>query len=251
MLAKRIIPCLDVKDGRTVKGVNFVNLRDAGDAVELARIYAEKGADELVFLDITATHERRKTLLDLVRRVAGEINIPFTVGGGIATVEDADRLLKAGADKVSVNSAAVRRPQLLSELAGRFGNQCVVLAVDAREQDGKWEVYLNGGRLATGIDLYEWVEEAEQLGAGEILFTSMNHDGTKKGFANGALAEVNRRVNIPVVASGGAGEMQHFADAFQLGNADAVLAASVFHFGEIEIPQLKNYLNKQEIPIRL
>jgi cyclase len=251
MLAKRIIPCLDVMNGRTVKGVNFINLRDAGDAVELARYYADNGADELVFLDITATHEGRKTLLELVGKVARVINIPFTVGGGIASVEDAGRLLLAGADKVAVNSAAVRRPELISELAGRFGNQCVVLAVDARENEGKWEVFLNGGRLPSGLELFSWVEEGENLGAGEILFTSMNHDGTKNGFANQTLAELSQRVNIPVIASGGAGKMEDFAIAFQEGKADAALAASVFHFGEIEIPVLKQYLTEREISVRL
>ncbi|WP_372754929.1 imidazole glycerol phosphate synthase subunit HisF [Labilibaculum sp.] len=251
MLSKRIIPCLDVKDGRTVKGVNFVDLRDAGDAVELAAYYAEQGADELVFLDITATHEKRKTLVDLVQKVAKELNIPFTVGGGISTPEDVGILLNAGADKVSINSSAVRNPQLISDLASRFGSQCVVVAVDARLADGKWEVYLNGGRLATGIDLFEWILEAERLGAGEILFTSMNHDGTKNGFANETLAKLSEMVNIPIIASGGAGNMEHFADTFTEGKADAALAASVFHFKEIEIPQLKNYLKTKNIPVRI
>ncbi|WP_421919670.1 imidazole glycerol phosphate synthase subunit HisF [Marinifilum sp.] len=251
MLSKRIIPCLDVKDGRTVKGVNFVDLRDAGDAVELAAYYAEQGADELVFLDITATHEKRKTLVDLVQKVAKELNIPFTVGGGISTPEDVGVLLNAGADKVSINSAAVRNPQLISHLAKRFGSQCVVLAVDAKCIDGNWEVYLNGGRLSTGIDLFEWIIEAEKLGAGEILFTSMNHDGTKNGFANDTLAKVSEMVNIPVIASGGAGNMEHFADTFIDGKADAALAASVFHFKEIEIPDLKKYLKTKNIPVRI
>ncbi|PXY02957.1 imidazole glycerol phosphate synthase subunit HisF [Marinifilum breve] len=251
MLSKRIIPCLDVKDGRTVKGVNFVDLRDAGDAVELAAYYAEQGADELVFLDITATHEKRKTLVELVQKVARELNIPFTVGGGISTPEDVGILLNAGADKVSINSAAVRNPQLISDLAKRFGSQCVVLAVDAKCVDGNWEVYLNGGRLPTGIDLFEWIVKAEQLGAGEILFTSMNHDGTKNGFANETLAKVSEMVNIPVIASGGAGNMEHFADAFIDGKADAALAASVFHFKEIEIPELKKYLKTKNIPVRI
>jgi cyclase len=242
---------LDVKDGRTVKGVNFVDLRDAGDAVELAAYYAEQGADELVFLDITATHEKRKTLVELVQKVARELNIPFTVGGGISTPEDVGILLNAGADKVSINSAAVRNPQLISDLAKRFGSQCVVLAVDAKCVDGNWEVYLNGGRLPTGIDLFEWIKKAEELGAGEILFTSMNHDGTKNGFANETLAKVSEMVNIPVIASGGAGNMEHFADTFIDGKADAALAASVFHFKEIEIPELKKYLKAKNIPVRI
>lgn len=251
MLSKRIIPCLDVKDGRTVKGVNFVDLRDAGDAVELAAYYADQGADELVFLDITATHEKRKTLVDLVQKVAKELNIPFTVGGGISTPEDVGMLLNAGADKVSINSSAVRNPQLISDLASRFGSQCVVLAVDARLIGETWEVYLNGGRIPTGINLFDWVLEAEGLGAGEILFTSMNHDGTKNGFANDTLSKLSELVNIPIIASGGAGNMDHFADAFIKGKADAALAASVFHFKEIEIPQLKSYLKSRGIPIRI
>lgn len=251
MLSKRIIPCLDVKDGRTVKGVNFVDLRDAGDAVELAAYYADQGADELVFLDITATHEKRKTLVDLVQKVAKELNIPFTVGGGISTPEDVGMLLNAGADKVSINSSAVRNPQLISDLASRFGSQCVVLAVDAKFIGETWEVYLNGGRIPTGINLFDWVLEAEGLGAGEILFTSMNHDGTKNGFANDTLSKLSELVNIPIIASGGAGNMDHFADAFIKGKADAALAASVFHFKEIEIPQLKSYLKSRGIPIRI
>lgn len=251
MLSKRIIPCLDVKDGRTVKGVNFVDLRDAGDAVELAAYYADQGADELVFLDITATHEKRKTLVDLVQKVAKELNIPFTVGGGISTPEDVGMLLNAGADKVSINSSAVRNPQLISDLASRFGSQCVVLAVDAKFIGETWEVYLNGGRIPTGINLFDWVLEAEGLGAGEILFTSMNHDGTKNGFANDTLSKLSELVNIPIIASGGAGNMDHFADAFTKGKADAALAASVFHFKEIEIPQLKSYLKSRGIPIRI
>lgn len=242
---------MDVKDGRTVKGVNFVDLRDAGDAVELAAYYAEQGADELVFLDITATHEKRKTLVDLVQKVAKELNIPFTVGGGISTPEDVGILLNAGADKVSINSSAVRNPKLISDLASRFGSQCVVVAVDARFAEGKWEVYLNGGRLATGIDLFDWILEAERLGAGEILFTSMNHDGTKNGFANETLAQLSDMINIPIIASGGAGKMEHFADTFIEGKADAALAASVFHFKEIEIPDLKNYLKSKNIPVRI
>ncbi|RUT80104.1 imidazole glycerol phosphate synthase subunit HisF [Ancylomarina longa] len=251
MLAKRIIPCLDVKDGRTVKGVNFVDLRDAGDAVELASYYADQGADELVFLDITATHEKRKTLVELVQKVARELNIPFTVGGGISTIADVGVLLNAGADKVSINSSAVRNPNLISELASRFGSQCVVVAIDAKCTDGDWEVYLNGGRIATGINLFDWVLKVEKLGAGEILFTSMNHDGTKNGFANETLAQISEMVNIPIIASGGAGNRQHFADTFTEGKADAALAASVFHFKEIEIPDLKTFLKDKGIPIRI
>ncbi|HKK79615.1 MAG TPA: imidazole glycerol phosphate synthase subunit HisF, partial [Phaeodactylibacter sp.] len=235
MLAKRIIPCLDIKDGRTVKGVNFVNLRDAGDPVELGALYSEQGADELVFLDITATHEKRKTLAALAHDIAEHLSIPFTIGGGIRSVEDVDVLLSSGADKVSVNSAAVRNPQLVEDLAKRFGSQFVVVAVDARNVDGEWWVHLNGGRLATEVRLMDWVHEAEDRGAGEILFTSMDHDGTKNGFANQALAELSALVNIPVIASGGAGTIAHFTDTFKDGKADAALAASVFHFKEIEI----------------
>jgi cyclase len=251
MLAKRIIPCLDIKDGRTVKGVNFENLRDAGDPVELAALYAEQGADELVFLDITATHEKRKTLYAMVERVASRINIPFTVGGGIGALADVGTLLSCGADKVSINSAAVREPRLISEIANKYGNQCVVVAIDARWENDKWIVYLNGGRLGTGIELFAWAAESERLGAGEILFTSMDHDGTKGGFAIDALRQMSRTVNIPVIASGGAGTMAHFADAFTKGLADAALAASIFHFKEIGIPELKRYLDQQNIPIRL
>lgn len=251
MLAKRIIPCLDIKDGRTVKGINFVDLKDAGDPVELAKAYAEQGADELVFLDITATHEKRKTLLDMVGKVAQVLNIPFTVGGGISSSEDVAEVLKAGADKIAINSSAVRNPELISELANRFGSQCVVLAVDARETEGEWEVYLNGGRIPTGIKLFDWLKEAERRGAGEILFTSMNHDGTKNGFANKALAEISQMINIPLIASGGAGNMQDFADTFTKGKADAALAASVFHYKEIEIPELKGYLKQEGISVRL
>ncbi|RXQ95873.1 imidazole glycerol phosphate synthase subunit HisF [Ancylomarina salipaludis] len=251
MLAKRIIPCLDIKDGRTVKGINFVGLKDAGDPVELAKAYAEQGADELVFLDITATHEKRKTLLDMVEKVAKVLTIPFTVGGGISSCEDVAQILKAGADKIAINSSAVRRPELITELANRFGSQCVVVAVDARETNENWEVYLNGGRIPTGIKLIDWLKEAEKRGAGEILFTSMNHDGTKNGFANKALAEISEMINIPLIASGGAGEMRHFADAFTEGKADAALAASVFHYKEIEIPELKTFLEKNQIPVRI
>ena len=251
MLAKRIIPCLDIKDGRTVKGVNFVNLRDAGDPVELARLYAAEGADELVFLDITATHERRKTLAELVERIAKNINIPFTVGGGIASVEDVNVLLKSGADKISINSSAVRRPELLNEISDRFGNQCLVLAIDAKQQKNGWKVFLNGGRLETERELFEWAKEGEHRGAGEILFTSMDHDGTKNGFANEALRTLSETVNIPLIASGGAGTMQHFLDTFREGKSDAALAASIFHFKEIGIRDLKTFLQQNEITVRL
>jgi imidazole glycerol-phosphate synthase subunit HisF len=251
VLTKRIIPCLDIKDGRTVKGVNFEGLRDAGDPVELAAIYSREGADELVFLDISATGEKRKTLREMVERVAREVSIPFTVGGGISSEDDVYGLLRCGADKISVNSAAVRDPQLLKRLSDRFGSQCIVLAVDAKQMDGQWKVHLVGGKVATDIDLFEWVKEAEQLGAGEVLFTSMDHDGTKNGFANGALCKLSDLVRIPIIASGGAGTMQHFADAFTLGNADAALAASVFHFKEIPIPELKQHLRQQGIAMRI
>ncbi len=226
-------------------------MRDAGDPVELAKLYAQQSADELVFLDITATHERRKTLLELVEQVAANINIPFTVGGGIGAVEDVNVLLKSGADKVSVNSSAVRRPPLLNEIADRFGNQCLVLAIDAKYTNGKWKVYLNGGRLETERELYEWAKEGEERGAGEILFTSMDHDGTKNGFANEALAQLSETVNIPVIASGGAGTLEHFTDTFKKGNSDAALAASIFHFREITIPDLKNYLQQNGITVRI
>lgn len=251
MLTKRIIPCLDIKDGRTVKGVNFLDLRDAGDPVELGKRYAEEGADELVFLDITATHEKRKTLIELVSRIALNLNIPFTVGGGISSVEDVSALLNAGADKISVNSAAVKRPELVSEIASRFGSQCVVVAVDAKNINGIWKVFLNGGRIETELHLEDWVKQLEKLGAGEILFTSMNHDGTKNGFACEELARISDMISIPVIASGGAGKPEHFLDAFTKGKADAALAASVFHFKEIEIKSLKNYLAQQQIPVRL
>ena len=250
MLAKRIIPCLDIKDGRTVKGVNFENLCDAGDPVELAKIYSEEGADELVFLDITATHEKRKTLVVLVERIAATINIPFTVGGGISSVEDVYVLLQSGADKTSLNSAAVRNPKLISDIAEKFGSQCLMLAIDAKRTTN-WKVYLNGGRLETELDLFEWAKEGEQRGAGEILFTSMNHDGTKNGFANDALQQLSETVNIPVIASGGAGTMEHFYDTFTNGKADAALAASIFHFKEIGISNLKNYLHQRGITVRL
>ncbi|MFN5147781.1 MAG: imidazole glycerol phosphate synthase subunit HisF [Flavobacteriia bacterium] len=250
MLKKRIIPCLDIKDGRTVKGINFEGLRDAGDPVDLAKFYSENGADELVFLDITATQEGRKTTVDMVRRVAQQVNIPFTVGGGISSVEDAYQLLNYGADKISVNSSAVRNPQLISELAARFGNQCVVLAIDAKNVEGKWIVYLSGGKIPTELDLYEWAKKGVELGAGEILFTSMDNDGTKAGFALEALDKLSRTVNVPIIASGGCGSMEHFKEIFEQSNVDAALAASVFHFGEIGIPELKEYLKNQSIDIR-
>lgn len=251
MLTKRIIPCLDIKNGRTVKGINFVDLRDAGDPVELAETYAREGADELVFLDISATEEDRKTLAALVKRVASQINIPFTVGGGISSVADVDILLHNGADKVSINSSAVRNPALIGDLVSKFGSQCIVVAIDARQVEGNWKVHLVGGKEPTERDLFEWAAEAEDRGAGEMLFTSMDHDGTKNGFANKALAALSTQRNIPVIASGGAGTIQHFADAFTEGKADAALAASVFHFREIGILQLKKELRKQGIAVRL
>lgn len=251
MLTKRIIPCLDIKNGRTVKGVNFVNLRDAGDPVELAKLYSEEGADELVFLDISATEERRSTLSDLVLRVAEAINIPFTVGGGISSVSDVDALLQNGADKVSINSSAIKNPALINELAAKFGSQCIVVAIDAKQIDGNWIVHLMGGKVPTKLDLFDWAKEVEIRGAGEILFTSMDHDGTKGGFANTALAKLSTHVNIPIIASGGAGTMQHFVDSFEKGKADAALAASVFHFKEIEIITLKEQLKTHGIPVRL
>ncbi|MBC2840596.1 imidazole glycerol phosphate synthase subunit HisF [Robiginitalea sp. SC105] len=251
MLAKRIIPCLDIKDGRTVKGINFVDLRDAGDPVELAEAYAREGADELVFLDISATEEKRKTLAKLVRRVAERIDIPFTVGGGISSVEDVDILLHNGADKVSVNSSAVRSPELIDSLAAKFGSQCVVAALDAKWVGGHWKIHLVGGKVPTDLELFSWAREVVSRGAGEILFTSMDHDGTKGGFANEALATLTEMVEVPVIASGGAGSPGHFADAFTKGKADAALAASVFHFGEIPIPELKAYLRQQGIPVRI
>jgi imidazole glycerol-phosphate synthase subunit HisF len=251
MLKKRIIPCLDIKDGRTVKGVNFVNLVDAGDPVELARAYVDQGADELVFLDITATIENRKTLTSLVERIAAEINIPFTVGGGTDTVEDVAALLNAGADKVTVNSAAVKRPELISELAGQFGNQCIVVAIDTKFADDEWIVFVNGGRTATPLRTVSWACRAEELGAGEILLTSMNNDGTKSGFSIDITNEVSTHVNIPVIASGGAGSPQHFRDVFYNTGCSAALAASIFHFGEIDISDLKKYLMNENIFVRL
>lgn len=251
MLAKRIIPCLDVKNGETVKGTNFINLRSAGDPVALGKAYSEQGADELVFLDITATHEGRKTFTSMVSRVAAEISIPFTVGGGIGELADVERMLSAGADKVSVNSAALRNPRLVDQITGRFGSQVCVVAIDAKQEaDGQWRCYLAGGRVPTERTLFEWAREVADRGAGEILFTSMDHDGVKQGFANEALARLHAELPIPVIASGGAGSMEHFRDAFIQGQADAALAASVFHFGEIAIPALKQYLAQADIPVR-
>ncbi len=251
MLAKRIIPCLDVKDGETVKGTCFVDLRSAGDPVELGAVYSSQGADELVFLDITASHEGRKTFTSVVQRVAETINIPFTVGGGVNELSDIERLLSAGADKVSVNSAALLHPELINDVASRFGSQVLVVAIDAREENGEWQCYINGGRKPIGRDLFSWAHEAQERGAGEILFTSMNHDGTKAGFANVALARLSETLSIPVIASGGAGTKEHFRNAFTLGKADAALAASVFHFGEIPLPTLKEYLHNEHINVRL
>lgn len=252
MLTKRIIPCLDIKDGRTVKGTNFVNLRDAGDPVELGALYAQQGADELVFLDITATVEKRKTLSELVNKIAHHINIPFTVGGGISSVEDVQVLLQNGADKISVNTAAFKRPNLIHELASEFGSQCVVLAIDTRlEDDGQWYVYLNGGRTKTAMLCVDWAKQAVDLGAGEILLTSMNHDGTKQGFALEITRTLSELLPVPVIASGGGGAMEHFTDVFTTGKADAALAASIFHFKEIGIPELKQYLRQEGISVRL
>lgn len=250
MLTKRIIPCLDIKDGRTVKGVNFVNLVDAGDPVELGAAYAQQRADELVFLDISATDEERKTFSELVKRIASHINIPFTVGGGISCVKDVAPLLEAGADKVSINSAAVRNPELINELSKTFGSQFVVVAIDARKIDNQWTVHTHGGKRATERKLFSWAKEAQERGAGEILFTSMDHDGTKSGFANDPLSKLSELLSIPIIASGGAGRKEHFLETFVVGKADAALAASMFHFGEIKIPDLKNYLHQNGIPIR-
>lgn len=251
MLAKRIIPCLDIKDGQTVKGTNFVNLRQAGDPVELGKAYSEQGADELVYLDITASYEGRKTFTDLVRRIASQISIPFTVGGGIHELKDVDRLLSAGADKVSINSAAIRNPQLIEDIASHFGSQVCVVAIDARNTPDGWKCFLNGGRVETERNLFDWAREANDRGAGEILFTSMDHDGVKTGYANEALVTLADELSIPVIASGGAGKKEHFRDAFTLGKADAALAASVFHFGEIPIPELKQYLLNEGINVRI
>jgi cyclase len=250
MLKKRIISCLDIKDGRTVKGVNFLDLRDAGDPVELAKVYVKQGADELVFLDITATIENRKALAGLVERIASEINIPFTVGGGIDNVEDVSVLIQAGADKVTVNSSAVRRPELISEIAGQFGNQCVVVAIDTKLIDNEWIVFVNGGQIPTGLGTVNWARRVEELGAGEILLTSMNKDGTMLGFSMDITGEVSRNVNIPVIASGGAGSMEHFRDVFFNTDCSAALAASIFHFGDITIPDLKRYLKSEGISVR-
>lgn len=252
MLAKRIIPCLDIKDGQTVKGVNFVNIRSVGDPVELGAEYSRLGADELVFLDITASHEGRKTFKDLVKRIAENISIPFTVGGGIHEIGDVDALLCAGADKVSINSAAIKNPDLISEVAKGFGSQVCTVAIDAKlDESGEWTCYLNGGRVATDKKLFAWAKEAQERGAGEILFTSMNHDGVKQGFANDALRVLSESLSIPVIASGGAGKMEHFKDVFTEGKADAALAASIFHFHEIAIPDLKKYLRDEGIPMRI
>jgi cyclase len=252
MLTKRIIPCLDIKDGRTVKGVNFENIRDAGDPVELGALYAAQGADELVFLDITATVEKRKTLSELVNKIAHKINIPFTVGGGISSVEDVSVLLQNGADKISINTSAFKNPQLIHDLAKQFGSQCVVLAIDTKkEADGEWYVYLNGGRTKTETKCFDWAKQAVELGAGEILLTSMNNDGTKQGFALDITQQLSEHLSVPIIASGGGGSMEHFKDVFSTAKADAALAASIFHFKEIEIQDLKQYLKKHEIAVRI
>ena len=251
MLAKRIIPCLDVKNGETVKGTNFVNLRSAGDPEELGKMYSDQGADELVYLDITASHEGRKTFTDMVTRVAQEINIPFTVGGGINALEDVERMLAAGADKVSVNSAALRRPELIDEIVKHFGSQVCVCAIDARNDEDGWHCYVNGGRIRVERTLLDWAKEVSDRGAGEILFTSMDHDGVKQGFANEALAMLSEQLPIPIIASGGAGKREHFLDVFTQGKADAALAASVFHFGEIPVPELKQWLRQQGVNVRI
>ena len=251
MLAKRIIPCLDIKDGQTVKGVNFVNLRQAGDPVELGRAYSEQGADELAFLDITASFEERKTFTALVSRIAANINIPFTVGGGINELSDVERLLRAGADKISINSSAILHPDLIEDIAEHFGSQVCVVAIDAKQTEKGWNCYLKGGRIETEKKLFDWAHEAQERGAGEILFTSMNHDGVKKGYANEALATLSDNLSIPIIASGGAGCKEDFADVFIEGKADAALAASVFHFGDILIPELKSYLCSRNISVRI
>lgn len=250
MLAKRIIPCLDVRNGQTVKGVNFLDIKEVGDPVEMGAKYSAEGADELVYLDITASHEGRKTFADLVQRIAANLNIPFTVGGGINEIRDADILLSAGADKISINSSAVRTPQLIDQVAKGYGSQFVVVAIDAHLEGEKWTVYVNGGRIPTDKELFSWAREAQERGCGEILFTSMNHDGTKQGYACEALARLSEELSIPVIASGGAGAMEHFAEVFTRGKADAALAASIFHFNEIPVPVLKDYLRKQNISIR-
>lgn len=251
MLAKRIIPCLDIKDGQTVKGIEFENSQNVGDPVDLGKFYSDNGADELVFLDITASHEKRKTLSALVKRIAKEINIPFTVGGGITSLEDADVILSSGADKISVNSAAINNHELISQIAKKFGSQFIVLAIDAKLEDNKWNVYKNGGRIKTELELFSWAKKTENLGCGEILFTSMNHDGTKNGFALEALKILTNSLNIPVIASGGAGSIQDFTDVFSYSNVEAALAASVFHYKEIEISKLKEELYKKQISVRM
>ena len=250
MLAKRIIPCLDVKDGQTVKGINFVNIQNVGDPVELGAEYSRQGADELVYLDITASHEKRKLFADLVKRIAENINIPFTIGGGINEIADAERLLSAGADKISINSAAVKNPVIVDQMAKLFGSQFVVVAIDAKFENNKWTIFVNGGRIATDKELFTWGKEVQDRGCGEILFTSMNHDGVKEGFACDALAVLSERLNIPIIASGGAGKMEHFTEVFTKGKADAALAASIFHYKEIAIPDLKNYLRNNNIVVR-
>lgn len=250
MLAKRIIPCLDIRDGKTVKGINFLDIQEVGDPVELGAKYALDGADELVYLDITATHENRKLFSDLVARIAANLNIPFSVGGGINELKDADVLLSAGADKVSINSSAIRNPQLINDISNGFGNQFVIVAIDAKLENGRWGVYINGGRIPVEKELFSWAKEAESRGAGEILFTSMNHDGTKNGFANEALRTLSETLSIPVIASGGAGKEEHFVDVFNEGKADAALAASIFHYNEIPIPTLKKYLKENQINVR-
>jgi cyclase len=251
MLTKRIIPCLDIKDGRTVKGVNFINIRDAGDPVELGATYAKQGADELVFLDISATNEKRKTFASLVKDIARHINIPFTVGGGISSVADVAPLLEAGADKVSVNSSAVKNPKLIDELSRAFGAQCIVLAIDAKKMDNQWTVHTHGGKVPTDKKLFSWAKEGQERGVGEILFTSMDHDGTKSGFALDPLGKLHQLLSIPVIASGGAGDKEHFTEAFILGKADAALAASIFHFAEIKVPELKSFLRSQGVNVRI
>jgi len=250
MLAKRIIPCLDVRDGMTVKGINFVDIKEVGDPVELGAKYARDGADELVYLDITASHEKRKLFADLVKRIAANLNIPFSVGGGINEVKDADVLLSAGADKVSINTAAIKNPQLISDIASGFGSQFVIVAIDARLEDARWRVYINGGRIPVDKELFSWAHEVQERGAGEILFTSMNHDGTKNGFACDALRELSESLSIPVIASGGAGKEEHFEEVFTRGKADAALAASIFHYNEIPVPVLKEYLRKRNVNVR-
>ncbi len=251
MLAKRIIPCLDIRNGKVVKGIRFLNIQDVGDPVEMGSKYSDEGADELVYLDITASHENRKLFANIVRDIAMHLNIPFTVGGGINELKDADVLLSAGADKISINSAAVKNPDLIEQIAKNFGSQFVVVAIDAQFKENKWTVFVNGGRISTGKELFSWAKESEERGAGEILFTSMNHDGTKNGFACEALAGLSEYLSIPLIASGGAGNMEHFSEVFNSGKADAGLAASIFHYNEISIPQLKKFLNNNNVPVRI